>query len=161
MRRDVPKSVADYTPLFFPAFMLIVFFVIPFSTMIAVSFFKRNPAGFYTPDFVFDNYARFLSAFFGTVLGFSLFLAVAVAVVCVAIAFPSYDWNRHYARTFYRSSYLLAGRRVVPLADRDGSLHFERLREVDFVAAWNTAVPAEGLQEILRSHRGVLYRRVR
>jgi putative spermidine/putrescine transport system permease protein len=88
MRREVPKSIADYTPLFFPAFMLIVFFVIPFSTMIAVSFFKRNPAGFYTPDFVFDNYARFLSAFFGTVLGFSLFLAVAVAVVCVAIAFP-------------------------------------------------------------------------
>ena len=58
--------------------MLIVFFVVPFSTMIAVSFFKRDPAGFYTPDFVFDNYARFLSAFFGSVLGFSLMLAVAV-----------------------------------------------------------------------------------
>ena len=59
--------------------MLIVFFVVPFSTMIAVSFFKRNPAGFYTPDFVFDNYARFLSLFFGSVLGFSLMLAVLVA----------------------------------------------------------------------------------
>ena len=45
--------------------MLIVFFVVPFSTMIAVSFFKRDPAGFYTTDFVFDNYARFLSTFFG------------------------------------------------------------------------------------------------
>jgi len=88
MRREAPKSVADYTPLFFPALMLIVFFVVPFSTMIAVSFFKRNPSGFYTPDFVFDNYARFLSAFFGGVLGFSLMLAVLVAVCCVAIAFP-------------------------------------------------------------------------
>ncbi|ESY16405.1 ABC transporter permease [Mesorhizobium sp. LNJC394B00] len=88
MRREAPKSLADYTPLFFPALMLVVFFVVPFSTMIAVSFFKRNPSGFYTPDFVFDNYARFLSVFFGGVLGFSLMLAVLVAVCCVAIAFP-------------------------------------------------------------------------
>ena len=68
--------------------MLIVFFVVPFSTMIAVSFFKRDPAGFYTTDFVFDNYARFLSTFFGSVLGFSLMLAVAVALCCVIVAFP-------------------------------------------------------------------------
>lgn len=88
MRREAPKSVADYTPLFFPALMLIVFFVVPFSTMIAVSFFKRNPSGFYTPDFVLDNYARFLSVFFGGVLGFSLMLAVLVAVCCICIAFP-------------------------------------------------------------------------
>lgn len=88
MRREAPRSVADYTPLFFPALMLIVFFVIPFSTMIAVSFFKRNPSGFYTPDFVLDNYARFLTAFFGGVLGFSLMLAVLVAVCCVCIGFP-------------------------------------------------------------------------
>jgi putative spermidine/putrescine transport system permease protein len=53
-----------------------------------VSFFKRDPAGFYTPDFVFDNYARFFSLFFATRLGFSLMLAVLVAICCVAIAFP-------------------------------------------------------------------------
>ena len=88
MRREPPRTLADYTPLAFPALMLIVFFVIPFSTMIAVSFFQRNPAGFYTPDFVFDNYARFLSLFFAKVLGFSLMLAVLVALCCVAIAFP-------------------------------------------------------------------------
>ncbi|MHA6687082.1 ABC transporter permease [Mesorhizobium sp. A556] len=88
MRREPPKTLADYTPLVFPGLMLVVFFVVPFSTMIAVSFFKRNPAGFYTPDFVFDNYARFLSVFFGGVLGFSLVLAILVALCCVAIAFP-------------------------------------------------------------------------
>ncbi|BCH28565.1 ABC transporter permease [Mesorhizobium sp. L-8-10] len=88
MRREVPKALADYTPLVFPGLMLTVFFVVPFSIMIAVSFFKRNPSGFYTPDFVFDNYARFLSAFFGGVLAFSLMLAIAVAVACVVIAFP-------------------------------------------------------------------------
>jgi putative spermidine/putrescine transport system permease protein len=88
MRREPPKALADYTPLFFPGLMLIVFFVVPFSTMIAVSFFQRDPAGFYTPDFTFDNYARFLSLFFGRALGFSLMLSVTVAVCCVAIAFP-------------------------------------------------------------------------
>lgn len=88
MRREPPRTLADYTPLAFPALMLIVFFVIPFSTMIMVSFFKRDPAGFFKPDFVVDNYARFLSLFFGNVLGFSLMLAIIVALCCVAIAFP-------------------------------------------------------------------------
>lgn len=88
MRREPPRSLADYAPLAFPALMLTIFFVVPFSIMIAVSFFRRDPAGFYTPDFVVDNYARFLSLFFGGVLGFSLMLAVIVAACCVAIAFP-------------------------------------------------------------------------
>lgn len=88
MRREPPRSLADYAPLVFPALMLTIFFVVPFSIMIAVSFFRRDPAGFYTPDFVVDNYARFLSVFFGGVLGFSLMLAVIVAACCVAIAFP-------------------------------------------------------------------------
>lgn len=88
MRREAPQKLTDYGPLLFPAGMLIVFFVVPFATMIAVSFFKRDPAGFYSADFVFDNYARFLSLFFGKVLGFSLFLAIAVAICCVALAVP-------------------------------------------------------------------------
>ena len=88
MRREPPQTLADYGPLAFPAAMLTVFFVIPFGTMIAVSFFKRQQGGFYTPDFVFDNYARFISLFFGKVLGFSLMLAICVAVCCVVLGIP-------------------------------------------------------------------------
>ncbi|MBX5001577.1 ABC transporter permease [Rhizobium lentis] len=88
MRREAPQTLGDYAPLAFPAIMLIVFFVVPFGTMISVSFFKRQQGGFYTPDFVFDNYLRFLSAFFGGVLSFSLILAIAVAVMCVVLALP-------------------------------------------------------------------------
>ncbi|ARO23132.1 ABC transporter permease [Rhizobium sp. S9] len=88
MRRDAPRTLGDYAPLAFPAIMLIVFFVVPFGTMISVSFFKRQQGGFYTPDFVFDNYVRFLSTFFGGVLSFSLILAIAVAVMCVVLALP-------------------------------------------------------------------------
>jgi putative spermidine/putrescine transport system permease protein len=60
-------------PVRFPALMLTAFFIVPFGIMIAVSFFKRVQGAFYTPDFVWENYARFLSAFFGGVLSFSLF----------------------------------------------------------------------------------------
>lgn len=100
MRRETPQKLTDYSPLVFPAGMLIVFFVVPFATMIAVSFFKRNPSGFYTPDFVFDNYARFLSLFFGKVLGFSLMLAIAVAICCIVLAVPfTYLLSRARRRT--------------------------------------------------------------
>ncbi|MEO3430976.1 ABC transporter permease [Pelagibius sp. CAU 1746] len=88
MRRDKPHSLADLAPLIFPALMLLVFFVIPFGIMIAVSFFQREQGGFYTTDFVLDNYQRFLSFFFGRVLGFSLLLAACVAVCCVVLAYP-------------------------------------------------------------------------
>jgi putative spermidine/putrescine transport system permease protein len=88
MKREPPQSIADYGPLFFPAGMLLLFFVVPFGTMIAVSFFQRQEGGFYTPAFVLSNYERFLSAFFGGVLGFSLLLAIAVAICCVVLALP-------------------------------------------------------------------------
>jgi putative spermidine/putrescine transport system permease protein len=88
MRREAPQKLADYAPLLFPALMLIIFFVVPFGTMISVSFFQRLQGAFYEPAFVFDNYARFLSLFFGRVLGFSLMLAIIVAICCVTIAVP-------------------------------------------------------------------------
>ncbi|MCF7645548.1 ABC transporter permease [Bacillus subtilis] len=88
MRRESPQHFRDYMPILFPALMLIVFFVVPFGTMIAVSFFKRQAGGFYTTDFVLDNYARFISTFFGGVLSFSLGLSILVAVCCVVMALP-------------------------------------------------------------------------
>ena len=88
MKREAPQSLADYSPLIFPAGMLTVFFVIPFGTMIAVSFFQRLQGGFYEPAFVFSNYERFISTFFAGVLGFSLFLAITVAMCCVVLGIP-------------------------------------------------------------------------
>jgi putative spermidine/putrescine transport system permease protein len=80
--------------------MLVVFFVMPFGIMVAVSFFRRQQGGFYTPDFVFSNYERFLTPFFGGVLGFSLMLAGLVAVVCVVLGFPfTFLLSRLHRRT--------------------------------------------------------------
>ena len=91
MKREPPRRAADYGPIAFPALLLLVFFLVPFGTMIAVSFFRRQQGGFYTPDFVLSNYERFLSAFFGNVLGFSLVLAIGVAALSVTLAFP-FTW---------------------------------------------------------------------
>jgi putative spermidine/putrescine transport system permease protein len=88
MKRAPPERLADYLPLAFPAVMLLVFFVAPFGIMVAISFFQRIQGSFYEPAFVFDNYARFLTAFFGGVLGFSLFLSGLVALICVAVGLP-------------------------------------------------------------------------
>lgn len=88
MIRRAPRSLGEHVPILFPALMLVVFFVIPFGLMIAVSVARRIPGGFYEPDLVLANYERFLSAFFGGVLSFSLELAALVAVVAVGIGFP-------------------------------------------------------------------------
>ena len=88
MKRAPPERLADYLPLAFPAVMLLVFFVAPFGIMVAISFFQRIQGSFYEPAFVLDNYARFLTAFFGGVLGFSLFLSGLVALICVAVGLP-------------------------------------------------------------------------
>src|SRR3546814_21153820 len=122
--------------------MLVVFFVIPFGTMIAVSFFQRQQGGFYTVDFVFSNYERFLSAFFGGVLGFSLMLAAVVAVCCVVLGFPF--------------TYLLTCRgRRVQVAWLVALLAVLSLSEVIIGFAWSTLLsrPA-GLSKIGRASCG-------
>lgn len=91
MRREPVASARDLLPIAFPALMLLVFFVLPFGTMIAVSFFKRDSAAFYTPEIVLDQYLRFVTPFFGGVLGFSIWLALLVSLVCLAIGFP-FTW---------------------------------------------------------------------
>ncbi len=88
MSQVAPQSLKDYGTIIYPALMLLVFFAIPFGIMIAVSFFQRDPAGFYTVDFVWSNYERFLSTFFAKILGFSVGLAILVSIICTAISFP-------------------------------------------------------------------------
>ncbi|MGA8260413.1 MAG: ABC transporter permease [Arenicellales bacterium] len=74
--------------LAYPGLMLLVFFVVPFSIMVAVSFFHRVQSAFYRPGFELANYARFFSPLFVDHLVFSLYLAVLVAIVSVSIGFP-------------------------------------------------------------------------
>ena len=83
-----PKGLAAHLPILYPAATLAVFFVIPFGIMLAVSFFQREPGGFYTTEFSIDNYANLFTALFGRVLAFSIFISAFCAALCVAVGFP-------------------------------------------------------------------------
>jgi putative spermidine/putrescine transport system permease protein len=88
---DKPKGLTAHLPIFYPAAMLIVFFVIPFGIMLAISFFEREPGGFYLPNFDTGNYLNLITVLFGRVLAFSLFISALCAVLCVATGFP-FTW---------------------------------------------------------------------
>jgi putative spermidine/putrescine transport system permease protein len=99
MTGDKPRGLGRHAAVIYPAFMLVVFFVAPFGIMLAMSFFRRSEA-LYEPAFDLSNYARFLSAFFGQALGFSILIAGLAAVVSVAVAFPfTYLLTRMRRRT--------------------------------------------------------------
>ena len=75
----------------------------------------------------------------------------------VAILVPDRGWARDYAYRYYRASYVLAGRRVIPLLAPDDQPHLERMREADFIAAWDVEAPDHPL--LWRGHGGALYRK--
>jgi putative spermidine/putrescine transport system permease protein len=83
-----PKGLRQHGALIYPAIMLTIFFVVPFGIMLAVSFYHRVEGAFYEPAFEFDNYARFLTPFFGKSLAFSLMIAGLAGAVSVMVAFP-------------------------------------------------------------------------
>jgi putative spermidine/putrescine transport system permease protein len=86
--RPVSQRLREHLPLIYPALMLGIFFVVPFGIMVAVSFFHRVEGAFFEPAFELANYARFLSAFFGKALVFSLWISGLAAVVVTCVAFP-------------------------------------------------------------------------
>jgi putative spermidine/putrescine transport system permease protein len=97
---EKPKGLSSHLPIIYPAVMLGVFFVVPFGIMVAISFFARQPGGFYTPDFVIANYRSLFTELFARVMVFSIFIAALCAVICVAIGFPfTYFITRMRRRT--------------------------------------------------------------
>jgi putative spermidine/putrescine transport system permease protein len=83
-----PKGLAAHLPFLYPAATLVVFFVVPFGIMLAVSFFQREPGGFYTTEFSIDNYGNLFTVLFCRVLVFSIFISAFCAALCVAVGFP-------------------------------------------------------------------------
>ncbi|MEE8542000.1 MAG: ABC transporter permease [Desulfobacterales bacterium] len=83
-----PKGIKAHAAFIYPALMLGIFFLIPFGTMVVISFFQRQIGGFYNPVFDLNNYKNLFTLFFGRVLVFSLYIAGLSAAVCVVIGFP-------------------------------------------------------------------------
>ena len=85
---DKPSGLKAHLPVFYPAIMLGLFFIIPFGIMVVVSFFQRQLGGFYNPVFDLNNYKNLWTPLFGRVLVFSLFLSGLSAAICVVLGFP-------------------------------------------------------------------------
>lgn len=76
----------------------------------------------------------------------------------IALVVRMRHWDNGYAYAFYRASYVLAGRRVVPLVDPDDSLHRERFAEAKFLAVWGMEPPNGPFEWLWKSHDGAVYR---
>ncbi|MEP3633955.1 MAG: ABC transporter permease [Shimia thalassica] len=83
------RSLVPYLIGLFPLAMMVVFFLAPLAFMIVVSFYERDPLGFYKVSFVWDNYANFFSSFYYTISMRSLWSASLGALVVVLLAFPA------------------------------------------------------------------------
>ena len=88
MNTPKPRGVKGHLPFLYPALMLGVFFLVPFGTMVVISFFQRQVGGFYNPVFDPGNYRNLFTPLFGRVLLFSLFLSALASAVCVGVGFP-------------------------------------------------------------------------
>jgi putative spermidine/putrescine transport system permease protein len=81
-------TARTYMVLGWPVLMLGVFFLGPLLTMVAASFYRRIPGGFYEPSFELDSYRRLFTDLFLDRAAFSLLVCLLAAAVCLLIAFP-------------------------------------------------------------------------
>ncbi len=78
----------------------------------------------------------------------------------VAILVPMRRWSGGYEYAYYRASYLLTSREVIPLVEPDGTAHLERFRDADYVAAWGMTPRLAGFAPVWSGGGGVLLRRL-
>ena len=70
------------------------------------------------------------------------------------------NWNGGYADAYYRASYFLAGREVLPAVTWDDRPHPENVRAARYVAAWQLNVQPAGRGALVwRGEGGELLRR--
>ena len=77
----------------------------------------------------------------------------------IAIVVPTFDWDRGYSYAYYRASYLLTGREVLPLSDSGNHLQLLNFRSAKYIAAWRTEVPQAHFTVVWSGAGGVLLRR--
>src|SRR5258708_39215299 len=59
----------------------------------------------------------------------------------IAVVVPNMRWDDGYSYAYYRASYFLAGREVLPLRYRTDAPIPENLAKTEYLAVWNTPAP--------------------
>ncbi|HEY8133496.1 MAG TPA: hypothetical protein VII12_16590, partial [Thermoanaerobaculia bacterium] len=76
----------------------------------------------------------------------------------VVIVVPMLKWDEGYSYAYYRASYFLAGREVLPLVTPDDRPHPENVRTARYIAGWHMR-RQPGLGEVVwEGEGGVLLR---
>ena len=61
----------------------------------------------------------------------------------IAIMVPARHWDHGYSYAYYRASYMLAGRRVIPLVSPEDRVVMGNLRQANYLAEWRHDLPLE------------------
>jgi len=78
----------------------------------------------------------------------------------IAIVVPPRKWDDGYSYAYYRASYFLAGRVVLPLVTEDDREHPENFRAARYVAAWHIRGMGAGVGRMVwEGEGGVLLQR--
>lgn len=77
----------------------------------------------------------------------------------VAIFVPMRQWSGGYEYAYYRASYALVPREVIPLVDPDDEAHLERADEADYVAAWRMTPRIPGFTQVWDADESILLER--
>jgi hypothetical protein len=73
---------------------------------------------------------------------------------------PHRPWQNGYGYAFRRAQYVLAGREVIPLLDRERDVVDERnIARATYIVCWRNCPPIDGFDGIWRSEDGMLLRR--
>jgi hypothetical protein len=77
----------------------------------------------------------------------------------IAVIIPAMKWDDGYSYAYYRSSYFLAGREVLPLLDADGRSHMENFYGAQYVIVWHRPVHPRMGKVVWEGEGGALVKR--
>jgi hypothetical protein len=78
----------------------------------------------------------------------------------IAVVLPFGTWEEAYGYAFHRASYLLAGRRLIPILSWDNRPLPENLAGADYAASWRVA-EISGFEPVFRRDDWILWRRMK
>ena len=58
----------------------------------------------------------------------------------IALVVPTSHWDDGYSYAYYRASYFLTGREVLPVVDRDDAAQPQNFARAKYVAAWRRGI---------------------
>ncbi len=77
----------------------------------------------------------------------------------IAVIIPKMNWDDGYSYAYYRASYFLAGREVLPLITADGKSHMENFYGAQYVVVWHRPVHPRMGRVVWEGEGGALVKR--